>query len=508
MKKHFLLTALLLPLLSALPALASVNPAVVSADAKWLVYADLNALRASPIGQELIAMAEKAQLDTGSGKVGIDWQKLSATVGSATAYGANISPDPKQIDGTLVVQGTADLRKIAESILIQLNLAQPEEVAEITDLPFPAYAIRAVKHQPKPPSEKPNDAKDADELVKGKVDGNKSVNSTSLDLFIAFPPEAVVLVSKSRPQILKAREVLRGIAPSLTKTPDSPLAKFVQASDGAYLIAASIVPTEKFFSADATQARILKMTSAGSLAFGERGDTTFAHSELVASSDQMAEKLMKILQGMTAMMSLAETNDKQLAEFLNSAAVNRNGDTVTLDLAYSSTRLAAMIKTLQQPQQSRSPDRAVARTTQMINGKSLAEWQAESGPANADGTPGPIVVKTIENIALKNGTLLTLARQSNGGRNIRYDHIEIAPADHSGMSLTFRPEFMRAAGPRWQQFQFPGTDGIYILKVAYLNDPEGKATFAVSAKDPRVEAPASAPVAPSSGPLISEPKNK
>ena len=50
--------------------------------------------------------------------------------------------------------------------------------------------------------------------------------------------------------------------------------------------------------------------------FGLGGENTFAHTEMIASSDQMAEKLLKILQGMTAMMSLAETNDKQLADFL------------------------------------------------------------------------------------------------------------------------------------------------------------------------------------------------
>ena len=44
-----------------------------------------------------------------------------------------MSPDPKQIDGALIVEGTADLRKIVESVLIQGNLAHPEDIAEITD---------------------------------------------------------------------------------------------------------------------------------------------------------------------------------------------------------------------------------------------------------------------------------------------------------------------------------------------------------------------------------------
>jgi len=474
-KPCLLLVALALPLLPAVRA--TVNPAVVSADAKWLVYADLNALRAGAIGQELIALGEKAQFDTGGGKIGVDGQKLLATIGAATAYGANLASDPNQIDGTLVVQGTADLRKIAESLLIQANLASPDDVTELTDLPFPAYALHEAKAKAPKRAAATGDAAEA----RGAKD------PAPREVIIAFPPEPIVLVSKSRAQILNARDVFRGAAPSLAKTPASPLAKFVQASDGAYLFAASTVPAEKLFSDDGPQARIVKMTNAGSFALGERGENIFAHSELVASSGPMAEKLMKILEGMTAMMSLAETSDKQLADFLNSAAVSRKGDVVTLDLAYSSTRLAGMIKNFQQKTTAGPQNRPAP----MINGQSVAEWQSEAGPAVAEGGPAPLAVRTIEHVALKNGTLLTLARQGNGGQTTRFDRIEISPAE-GGAPLTFRPEFMRAAGPRgsWQQFQFPGADGKYTLKVFYVNDPDGKAAYAISARDLRPPATA------------------
>jgi hypothetical protein len=486
MKKHFLvLAALALPLLPASRAVAAVNPAVIPADARWVVYADLDTLRTSVIGKELITLAEKTQVETPGGKVGVDWQKLLATIGSATAYGTNLSRDPKDIDGTLVIQGTADLRKIAESILIQANLANPKDVTELTDLPFPAYGLKQSKAKPAAPADasKPADATKKEAAPK---------ESAPMEVVIAFPPEPIVLVSKSKAQILKARDVFRGSAPSLAKGPASPLKASVQSSGDAYVFAASTVPAEKFFPEDGPQARILKMANSGSIALGERGENTFAHTELVASNDQMADKLMKILQGLTAMLSLAETSDKQLADFLSSAAVNRNGDAVTLDVAYSSARLAQMIKNLQQ--QSKPQDRA-ARTVPMINGQSLAEWQAEVVPAVEGAGPAPLASHTIANVALKNGTLLTLARQNNGGKNVRFDSVEIVPAEGAGAPLTFRPEFMRVAGPRgnWQQFQFPGADGNYTLKVAYVTDPEGKATFAVSARDPKPPTPAPAP---------------
>lgn len=488
-KTLLLLAALALPLGPL--AHAAVNPAIVSGDAKWLIHADFNALRESTLGKELISIVDaNASLPIAGTKIGINAPKVLATIGSVTAYGANLSSDPAQIDGTLVVQGTPDLRKILEAVLIQANLANPEEVVEITDLPFPAYALREVRHQASEADKKPKELKDTDEVAKDKMDERKvkkARSSAPMEVVIAFPPEPIVVVSKSKPQILKACDVFRGKAPSLAKTPASPLNKFVAGSEGAYIFTASTVPAEKFFPDDAAQARVLKMTNAGSFALGERGENTFLHGQLVASSGVMADKLMKILQGMTAMLSLAETSDKQLADFLNSTTVNREGDVVTLDLAYSSARLVTMIKGLQQS--ANAPQNRGPRSAPMLNGRSLAEWTAESGPAREEGKPAPLTIRTIENVALKNGTLLTLARQNNGGKNVRFDHVEIIAAE-GGAPLVFRSGYMQPAGPgadrgrgNWQTFQFPGADGTYTLKVAYVNDPDGKATFAVSARD-------------------------
>lgn len=464
MKKLFPLLALLvLPLWPLGEAQADVDPAIIPTDARWVVYADLNALRASALGKEIVAMAEKAQFDTGQGKIGLDVPKLLATVGTATAFGANFSRDPKAIDGTLVLQGTPDLRKIAEALLLQATITTPEGVAELKDLPFPAYAI----------------------TPKGPKNGPKA------EVIVAFPPEPIVLVSKSREQLVKARDVFRGAAPSLARASDSPLQNLLHDSSHAFLFAASVVPSETLFPEGQPQARILQMTHSGAIAIGENGPNTFAHVDLLATSDEMADKLTKILQGMTAMMSLAETNDKQLADFLNSAAVARDNDTVTLNLAYSSERLAQMIRTVQQKERERTPEeRAAARVAQIASGEVIAKWQAEAtgaaAPAEGAG-PAPLAWRTIENVALKNGTIITLGRQNNGGKSVRFDSIEITPVGGNGSPLTFRTEFMRTTGPRGNlaQFQFPGADGTYTLKVAYVNDPAGKASYAVSIRNPK-----------------------
>ena len=74
----------LLPLLTVSVGQAAYNPALVSAEARWVVFADLEGLRASTIGKELVAIAEKAQVQTTGGQIGVNLPKLFATIGTLT----------------------------------------------------------------------------------------------------------------------------------------------------------------------------------------------------------------------------------------------------------------------------------------------------------------------------------------------------------------------------------------------------------------------------------------
>jgi hypothetical protein len=453
------LAAAALLALAAAPLHAAYKPGTVGADARWVVHADFDALRASVVGKELVAAVEKAQsgaaADGMKSVVGLDIARVLETIGAVTAYGTNLAKDPQAVDGALIAQGKPELRKIAESLLLQGTIANPKVFAEATDWPFPAYTISD-----------PN-AKTADKT----------------QVIVAFPPEPFVIVSKNKATVLKARAVLRGEAPSLAKTADAPLNRLGAKAAGAYLYGATVVPTEDLFGPNAPQTRMLQLAGAGSLALGERGPDVYAHAELLASSSANAEKLMKILQGMTAMLSLAETTDKQLADFLNSTAVSRQGDTVILDLAYSSTRLAAMAKSLQTVAAPRpaAGTGGGPRPALITMGRKLAEWTA----AEAAATPATngFHVRTVEGVALTNGATVSVGRALNGGNTARFESVEIVPAG-GGAPLVFKAEFMRTTR-QLQQFQFPGVDGTYTLKVAFVNDPTGKAQFALSVNDPK-----------------------
>lgn len=456
MKRLSLLSAALaatfLAGLSATPSRAAYDGNIVGADARWVVHADFAALRTSELGKQLIAELEKAQAEATRGFVGINIQKLLGTVGHVTAYGNNFTPDPAALDGTLIAQGTPELRKIAESLLIQGTLTEPTVFGEITDLPFPAYSIS----DPKAPAEK------------------------QTQLVIAFPPEPILLVSKSRAQLVKAHEVFRGAAPSLARNAASPLSRANANARDAYLFATSLVPPEAVADEKGPQARMLQLTKFGSVALGARGEDHCAHVELAASSDRNAEKLVKILEGLTAMLSLAESNDKQLAEFLNSAVVNRQEEVVTLRLAYPTTRLLGMLTNLRAQAQPTPGNRPAPAVASITLGRTVAEWTAADAGPTQDG----LTWRTIENVTLANGSIISLGRALNGGRDARFERLELPPAA-GGAPLTFRREFMRPVRGTMLQLGFPGAAGTYTLRVGYVDDPEKKASFAVSIHEPK-----------------------
>jgi hypothetical protein len=431
-------------------ARAAFDARIVAADSRWVVYSDLNALKASTVGRELVALAESAQLENNNLPVALNVHKLLETIGSVTAYGANFSKDARAIDGTLVIQGTPDLRKIVEGFLVQATVTEPQRFSEVKDLPFTAYAVTPGGSQP--------------------------------ELIVAFPAEPVVLVSKSRPQLLRARDVVLGKAPSLAQSPSS-LAPFLKRSSGAFFFAASVVPSEDVV-AISPQARVLQMAESGALAIGESGERTFAHIELATASDDAADKMMKILDGVAAMMSLAETTDRQLAEFINSTHVGRDGRIVTLDLAYSSTRLVQMWQNVSQTERPRrTPD------SPPTSGRVLAQWDADE--AGGDD----VSWQTIENVSLANGARVTLGWRASGRTGARFERVEIAPANGAGALLAFGPKLWNN-GPNRAQFSFPGMTGIYTLKVGYVATAGAKARFAVSVDEPRPAAGVERPKQP------------
>ena len=461
--------ALGLSFLAFSPVRAALDPAIVGADAQWVVFLDVNELRDSALGKELIGIAQKnVQIGMANSPIQLDFTKTLASITTVTAYGANFNSDAKKIDGSLVIRGTADLRKIAEALVVQATVTTPERVTELKDLPFAAYAI----------------------------DGQ---------VIVAFPPEPIILISKSKPQLLKALAVFRGTGPSLAQTPSSPLRALLPAPGHSYLVAASVMPTEKWLSADGPHTRILQLVSSGSFTLGGDGPRTISLVRLAANSDDTADKLQKIAQGLAAMAALAQTNDKQLSEFLQSAVVEKQDRTVTIRVAYATDRLVQMIQNTQsQPKTAAAPGSPGPAPTPPTAGKVVAEWKPDQAPADAAPGAALLATHTIENVHLVNGATISLVGRRDSKGAAIFDCVEIAPMPGTGAPLRFEAEKMTLVGYRIQnapyasrgkfialqgtfgsaKFEFPGEDGDYVIRVRYLEETPGKTTMIVNVKDP------------------------
>jgi hypothetical protein len=483
MKRIYLaLLALSFPLMTLTPLAlaAALDTKIVSADALWVMHIDLNAVRGSTIGEELMAQAAIFQaqaMKEANLPVQIDVPKLLTTIGSITAYGTNFSQDPNLVDGALIFQGTADLRKIAEGFAAQATVTAPKQFTQLKDLPFEAYSI----------------------------DGQ---------LIVAFPPEPILLIGKSKTQLLAAQKIFRGEGASLAQAKTSPLNGLIRSQAGAFVLAASLVPSGDFFPDDAPQARILQMAKSASVGLGEQNKQTFAHVQLFASSEDSADKLMKILQGIAAMVSLAESSDQYLAEFLRSVAVTREKNIVTLHLAYASERLVQMARDFQKPktQRPRRPqDNGAQRNVSNapvppVEGKVILKWKGDQQLGDLGVSLKTLVSRTVANIPLAPGQVIILTGHRNAGENARFDYVEIAPSA-GGAAQRIEAESMKldkytvlknqhtSDGKLIQahdshgtaRFSFTGSAGNYTIAVRYVDETDGESDFFLSVKEPAAE---------------------
>lgn len=470
--------------LAALPltlARAEFDPQTVPADAKWVLHLDVNALRQAPAAKDLIAELEKAKVPIpGGANMQLDVKKVIETLTSVTAYGTTFSKKPEEIDGTLILQGSKELRQMAEGIAAGASTSSPEVVSELKDLPFPAYSI---------------------------------MNQVT----VAFPPEAILVVSRSKPQLINARELMRGKRPSLAQNKASALNGIIPRQKNMALVIASVVPdTAGMFPENEPQARLLKMAQSVSLALSSDEKNTAAFLQLGASSEEMADKLLKIVQGLLAMASLAQSSDKDVAQVLQSLHSERHDNTVGLSLALPNELLAKVIKDLKDAQSEQRPRNQPRRPeAPKIPGKIIATWTADQDLGNPSVAPETFVTKTLENVTLKNGSIIILTGQRNDGENARFDSVEISQAG-GGFPLRFEAENMRLSHYRAEKapaasggrviitteqtgnarFEFPGADGLYTIKVRYVDENDGKAVFSVSTETPEPVAPAEIPEAP------------
>ncbi|WP_221032633.1 hypothetical protein [Actomonas aquatica] len=478
MKHRHLLTLATLAVGATLApvAKAEFDPSRVPADSKWVVYADFAALRETELGQQLIARVPMAEEFAAESPVRPDIGKIIDAIGSITGFGSlQIVPGQEaDMTGALVIEGTADLRKIAEGLMAHATLSNPDEAVELTGLPIEAYQMHG-------------------------------------EIVVGFPEEPIILVGRSPDKLTEALSLYRGQGKSIASGKHA-LTELLPGNQPFYIYAASLVPSEAIGGGENTpQARVLQMTKSAAVTLGESGEDLVAQATLQAADNSVAERLVKILNGLTAMLSLAESDDADLTAFLNSVRIQRDDTRVSLRLAYPTARLVQMFEeTVMRPQvyeenkeQVAAGEPAPSEVKLEVEGEALLHWTG-SGLRNSEGeAETEYAFITSDPVDLAAGARLIVTGEQHEGELARVDYIELLPVD-GGDAIRYEAEFMRLrryrieerdsasggelvrleGGRGTAQLMFHGPAGSYRVRVCYIDEIDGISPFALSVVAP------------------------
>lgn len=281
---------------------------LISADAKWLIHLDLDALRATKLGQFLdqqIISKEVAKHQAEAKQsygVDLDWTKLHAV----TAYGTDYQIKP-EANGVLIVSVDPNMES-----LVGLALD-----------------------------------KQADKGVLARVGEGRGLYSIHGQILLLLEPEGQVFIGKSKESLQKAREVAAGKAPNLRESrafsgyPGTPKPFFFLAvAEGlGGKFPAPHRKSEESRQGDsefgfAPKAQLLQMANGGRLVLGEKAENLFFNLTLKAKTDDTARQMQQILQGILALVSLSQGQNQELMQLAQATRVTGEANMVTVGVEY------------------------------------------------------------------------------------------------------------------------------------------------------------------------------
>lgn len=288
-----LLTAVLFAGLVAAPA-DPLNRAQVPADARWVVHLDVDALRASQIGTNLLQGIVADEAAKVKAKASLDLPGIVRGTRALTIYGADYESG-SQGKGILLWQGVAEIEQIANAYLIQQAEAAKSggsEIKRVQEKPFPVYAI-----------------------------GD--------DIHAAVRPGTGLILGRSVDQIETAVKVLEGKANSLSGS--TAFNNFPSLSGNILFLAFTDA-----FGKDANipaQANVLKLTNGGRLAISEVAGRVEIQLILNARDEEATANIQQVVQGILALATLTQSENPELQDLIRRTTLKVEGRQVLLNLS-------------------------------------------------------------------------------------------------------------------------------------------------------------------------------
>lgn len=294
-----------------LAVLASLNASAgplrkdnVSADAKWVLHLDVENLLATQLGgffaKEFVDKRLAKPVRDIEQQFGIvfDWREIK----SVTAYGTDFKK-AVQGSGVLLIEGfdfAGGLDAVIEKLSAQGAGNVPLE--KLQGEPFPIYA------------------------AKGEIYG-------------APVGDRLFLISKSKEQLERARDVAAGKAANLSKgnsfpaLADAPKGFLLAAVADGFQSAAKLPPP----------AQGLKNAESGQVVAGEKADKVFVNLALNAKTIESASQMQQVLQGLLALATLSQEQNKDLATLVQGLKVSGAEKTVSVNLELPAETVIAKV---------------------------------------------------------------------------------------------------------------------------------------------------------------------
>jgi len=299
MKRLALTLALFIPLLH--PALAGSIPKEEIADnAKWLIHLDAAQFRASKIGGFVLSELLDKQLAVpvkrldDQFRLDIDVNKVITGINSVTIYGTDY--DSPQAHAVLLIRTGPELEKIVVGVLAGMALAGTNAPVPVTQTDVAGLAFYAIKDTG----------------------------------YCAVLPGKTIAFGRSREVTENAANVLGGKAPSL---PSGKLfGGFEDMKEAFFFVGVA----EGFGLGNKLppQAKLLQVADAGRVVLGETADQLFLNLALRGKTQETVAQMQQVMQGLIAIGSLSQPQDKDVAQLLQSIKVSTNGNIVNVRVDY------------------------------------------------------------------------------------------------------------------------------------------------------------------------------
>lgn len=268
----------------------------VAADAKWVLYLDFDGFRSTRVGDYFIKeilgkKLSKAQDDL---KRHLNFDLDLSKISSVTVYGTDYQ-SPKSnavllIQSSLNVQGALDAAML---LMANAGTNQSEAIKQIEQDGITVYSI--------------HDA-----------------------VCLSIQPGNLVVVGQTPEATQKAVAVLLRKSASLTSSktftdfPDMRKAFFFLGMAEGFSSDAALPP----------QAKVLQMADGGCLVLGERADQLFLNLALKAKTAEVVTQMQQVIQGLVALATLSQPDNKDLMELTQSVKVSAADKVVSVSAEY------------------------------------------------------------------------------------------------------------------------------------------------------------------------------